>query len=129
MLLIVLMVMAFLCFLIGAGIVVAAVGFLLLFGFVSLGVISASVMVGLHQKSLSFGFRTAVYLFGAIGGVFLGMVAFPLLGLVLEMTQDVGAPMLLGGACGLIAGLLSGHLFLRMLSWTGAHFRRKINMW
>lgn len=95
------------CICVGAGIVLTAFILLVLLGLVSWGVISASVIVGLHTRSFQKGFRTFVKLASAIGGGIFGAIALVLLNYVVHW-YSVQAAALVGFFSGLLAGLLLG---------------------
>ncbi len=71
---------------IAAGAVIAIAVLAAFCGLVSLGVISTSIIVGLHEKSFEKGFKTLIVLISCIGGAGLGLIAFPLLNQVLHWT-------------------------------------------
>lgn len=96
----------FLLVCVGVGIVLSTLILLLLFGLISAGILSASVMIGLNKKSFSTGFRTFIFSFGCIFGTLSGIVFFLFLHKVSHW-WTMNETLLMGS----FAGLLSGFLF------------------
>lgn len=55
-----------------AGSIAAIILLFLVFAFISIGILSISFLAGLYKRSLSAGFKTLIYIVGALCGAFLG---------------------------------------------------------
>jgi hypothetical protein len=103
---------------IGAGIVLAAILALILFGFIAAGILSTSMLVGLQKKSLEKGFFTFWTSSVSILGAFLGTGTFYFLNRILHWNSTQTA-ILSGFAAGLLSGcflaIISFYIFKRIL--------------
>jgi hypothetical protein len=87
----------------------AVISLLVIFGFVAIGALSASVIVGINKKSFTTGFRTFVIIFSTLSMGLLGTGALWLLNRIFYwFTQSIA---LITGLClGLISGFAAGLL-------------------
>jgi len=92
---------------IGAGIVLTIIGLLLLAGFIGAGIVSASILVGLYNKSFEKGFRTFLVSATTVGGFFVGGTGFWLLNKITHWFTTTNS-LLIGSVGGLMTGLLLG---------------------
>ena len=99
---------------IGAGIVLTVVLLAALFGLACLGIVSASVFVGLRQQSLAKGFSTFVWLASGAGGVVLGGTVFAAFNQWMHW-GTLNAALLTGAGCGAVAGVAFGQVILVLL--------------
>ncbi|WP_234733732.1 hypothetical protein [Tellurirhabdus bombi] len=83
-------------------------------GLVSVGMLSASILVGIHQKSFERGFRTLVILFSGSGGLVLGAVSLFIANEFFHWWTTKSA-LLIGSGSGVFAGLGLGFLALLIL--------------
>ncbi len=102
---------------IGAGIVLTVVLLAALFGLACLGIVSASVFVGLQQQSLAKGFSTFVWLASGTGGGVLGAAVFAVLNEWVHWVHwgTLNAALLTGAGCGVVAGVAFGQVSLVLL--------------
>ncbi|MFC7772386.1 hypothetical protein ACFQY1_00790 [Flavobacterium sp. GCM10027622] len=98
---------AFICICVIAAIVVTVLVLVLLFCGITLGAISTSVLVGIHQKSVTAGFRTFMMVFSTFSFAVIGMVAFWLLNQITHWWSTTKA-IIVGLTTGLIGGLIIG---------------------
>lgn len=108
----------------GVGAVVA--GFLLftIFGLVSFGLLSVSILVGLHKRSFTKGFRTFLVSFSAFCGLLSLGTGFALLNKVLHW-WTTGTALIAGSAIGLLAGLGFGLMVHYLLQRLITYFSTK----
>jgi hypothetical protein len=119
-----------LCFMIAsvmASIILTVLGLFLLFGFISVGIISTSVLVGLNNKSFSKGFKTFIVLTSSFIGIFICALGFWLLNKVLHWWVWKTA-ILIGAIFGLLGGLIFGLLTFYILRWLTNYFKTKLNL-
>jgi len=106
---------------IGAGIVITITVLFMLFGFVSVGIISASVFVGLKKKSLTKGFKTFLVLSVSIIGSIIGFVALFLINKLFHFHLTGPTILIMGSLSGLIGGIILGlvafAVFLRLINY------------
>jgi MFS family permease len=95
--------------LIGVGIVVGLTALAILFLLIALGVVSASVVIGFHERRVTTGFRAFFLQHGAIAGALAGAAG----GLVVSAFAEgrVGLWALLGAIVGILAGFTVAWLF------------------
>src|SRR5262249_37245319 len=99
--------LAFIAACIGAGIVVCIAAILIVAGMISLGILSASVMVGLYKRSLATGVKAFIVLCSLVGGTIMGGTIFWLVNNARHWFSNQTAVML-GAATGMITGLACG---------------------
>lgn len=110
-LLILAVIIALLCIVVGAtlvGSMVATLAMLALFGLVTAGILSAGVLVGFYRRSIGAGFKTIVAVTGCLSGILIGEIAFYLINRLYHLHLSGVATVLIGGFGGLIGGLLLG---------------------
>jgi hypothetical protein len=88
------------------GIVLTVIGLLLLFGLISIGILSASIIVGLNKKSFAKGFKTFLVSSSIIGALIICSFSFYVLNKVVHWWTTGTA-----ASIGLIVGLISGITF------------------
>jgi hypothetical protein len=92
---------------VGAGIVITVIVLLILFGLISGGILSVSLIVGLNKRSFASGFKTFLVTTTSFGGLLIGGLGFWLINELLHWWTTQIA--LSSGACmGLIAGFIFG---------------------
>lgn len=102
---------------VGVGVALAAAVVLAISALVGLGVVSVSVLVGLHHRSLARGFRTFVVLSCVLMGVLAGAPSLWLINRTahwMGSTWALGGGALLGAVVGLLVGLLSVWMVRRL---------------
>lgn len=80
---------------------------LAIFGFIAIGALSASVLIGIHKKSLTSGFRYFVIIFCTVGLGTLGTGAFWLLNRFTHWFS-LQTALLSGALIGMVSGLIAG---------------------
>jgi len=95
------------------GIILTLVLLVVIFGLISFGALSASVIIGIHKKSVTKGFKTFVMVFSTLVSALLGTIIFYILNRIVHW-GETGAAMLYG----LFFGLLGGFLFGLLLAFT-----------
>ena len=102
------------------------IGFFILLGLVTAGVVSASVITGLYKKSFAKGFKVFLVLSCAFGGAFTFAVLSGLTGVVLNW-HDLSTAVLLGTGFGLLSGILFGFLAFYVLQRIVIYFKARLN--
>lgn len=118
--------MVFIC--IGFGIAIAAVGFLLVFGLISIGILSTSVIVGLNKRSFTKGFKTLLMLSASIGGLGVGIGALYLINRLFDLHLSLNSAVLIGAVSGIIGGVIVGQLFYVILRRLSNYFKQRLNL-
>ena len=96
----------FAAILVGAAIMV---GFLVvLFALVSAGVLSTSILVGMHRRSAAAGFRTLLVIVCGLAGLFTGAVGLWLVGNIFTLNWKAQTALLTGALGGLVGGMVLG---------------------
>ena len=112
---------------VGAGIVLTVLGLLIIFGLVSFGILSTSIIVGLNKKSFAKGFKTFIVLASTIGGLLFFGVGFWLLNKIVHWWTTQTA-IITGATSGLIAGFAFGLLAYYILQRLTTYFKQKLNL-
>ncbi len=113
----------FIC--IGAGIVLTIIGLLILFGLIGAGILSASVLIGLYNKSFEKGFKTFIVSAITLGGLFIGATGLWLLNKIVHWFTTQAA-LTIGSVGGLLTGLLLGLLMFYVLQKLTAFWKDKL---
>ena len=90
-------------------IILSAVGALFLFGFISWGIVSTSLLVGLWKRSFTKGFKVFILLFSCFGGLLTGGLTFGAFNLILHWAK-ASVAILCGCATGAVCGLIFGYI-------------------
>lgn len=101
---------------IGVGIVLAVIVLVAIFGLITIGVLSASTLIGIHRKSFASGFKTFVVLMSGLGGVGLCALVSFVVNLFTRWCSTTTA-VLAGAGFGLVSGLLFGVVLSYILIW------------
>jgi hypothetical protein len=112
---------------VGCGVMLTVLGLFIVFGLISFGVLSTSIIVGLNKKSFTKGFKTFLVLISTIGGLFFGGIFFGLLNIWLHWWTTKTA-IIMGATCGLIGGLLLGLLAYYILQRLTNYFKERLNL-
>lgn len=112
---------------VGAGAVLTVLGLLIVFGLISLGALSASVIVGLNKRSLSKGFKTFIVLVSTVNGVVIAIAGFLVLNQIVHWWSTETA-VVSGLAVGAIAGLGFGYVAFYILQRLTAFFRKRLSL-
>ena len=97
----------FIC--IGVGVVLTIIGIMILFGLIAAGILSTSILVGLHNKSFEKGFTTFLISVTTLGGLLIGSIGFWGLNKIMHWFTTQTA-LIIGSSGGLLTGLLLGIL-------------------
>ncbi|MBD3582718.1 hypothetical protein [Flavobacterium selenitireducens] len=87
------------------GIVLTVLGLLVIFGLISMGALSASLLVGIHQKSVTKGFKAFAVIFTTSASGFAGAIVLWTLNRLMKWWTDA-----IAAGTGLLIGLVSGFL-------------------
>lgn len=112
---------------IGASIILIVLGLLFIFGLVSFGIVSASVIVGINRRSVEKGFKTFLILSLTIGGLLVGGTSFWILNKIVHWWTDIFA-IFIGSVTGLLTGLGLGFLACYVLQQLTFYFRSKLDL-
>lgn len=116
------------CIGIGVGIVLALILLLVLFGLVSVGIISASIINGLNKKSFATGFKTFFVLTSGTAGLFLTAGALVAANKLFHFHLTATVAALMGGICGLLAGMAVGIFSYYIFHLMFIRFKQKIGL-
>lgn len=113
--LMVLLLLIFIAVCFGIGVILISLLLFLLFVFLGTGIMSTSILVGLHKRSAASGFKTLIVLTASVLGLFLGLTTLLLYNHFAD-TFTIGKSVLIGSLSGLISGLLLGLLISNVLN-------------
>ncbi|HVA99540.1 MAG TPA: hypothetical protein VNG53_11655 [Bacteroidia bacterium] len=119
--------LVFLLTCVGTGIVLTVLGLLILFGLVSFGILSTSIIVGLNKKSFAKGFKTFIVLISTIGGLLFCVAVFWLYNKIVHW-WTLQTTIIIGSTFGLLAGLAFGLLAFYVLQRLTTYFKQKLNL-
>jgi hypothetical protein len=112
---------------IGAGIFLATLVLLAVFGLVMLGVLSTSIIIGLNKKSFEKGSKTFIVLTSTIGGLLIGGTGFWLLNKVVHWWTPQTS-ILIGAGLGFLIGIGLGFLVFIILQRLTVYFKKSLNI-
>jgi hypothetical protein len=118
---------AFILVCVGCGIALTVIALLIIAIFISLGILSTSIIVGLNKKSFTTGFKTFIVLTSSIGGILLGGISFWGFNQLVHW-WTVKTAVLLGVICGFFGGLVFGILAFYILQRLTNYLKRKLNI-
>ncbi|HVX50168.1 MAG TPA: hypothetical protein VHB48_08415 [Chitinophagaceae bacterium] len=107
----------------GAGLAFIAILFAVMF--VSVGIVSASVFVGLLSKSVKAGFRTLVVLICALCCSAIGSGGVYIVKKIFHMSITEAKSLIVGGTGGLIGGVLLGLIISKVMLYLLQYFKQK----
>lgn len=107
------------------GLLLALLALLVVFVFITAGALSASVLVGLHKKSLTAGFRIFVIVFTTLASTVIGSIFTAAFNEFLLLWTTFEA-LLYGAIFGFAGGLASGSLIALAIRKTSAYFKDKL---
>lgn len=111
---------------IGICILIVILSLLIIFGFIALGALSTSVLVSIHKKSITAGFRSFVLLFSTIATTVLGTITFWFLNKMVHWWSQSTA-LLVGALIGFVSGLIIGLLAAYLIKIGAAFLKSKFN--
>lgn len=112
---------------IGFGAVVAVVAFMVLAGFISLGIITTSVYIGLRKRSVSKGANAFIMICTSLFGIISGGISTWALNTVYSWTS-AGPAIATGVVAGLLGGLILGLFITRILTILINFTDKKLNI-
>jgi hypothetical protein len=112
---------------VGVGIALTVLGLLIIFGLISFGILSASVLIGLNRKSLAAGFKTFLVSSSAVCGLLLCGFTFWILNKILHWWATQTA-LAVGGALGLLAGLAFGLIAFYVLQRVTTYLKSQLKL-
>jgi hypothetical protein len=93
--------------------------------FVSLGILSVSVLIGFYKQSVKVAFKTFLYLVSALIGMAIGASGFYLIARLFNLDSSGKTSLISGLLCGLIGGLLMAYIILIVIKLMAGHFKKK----
>ena len=126
--LVVMLLMGALVFLLAVifGVVLILIILFVVASFIGGGIISASVLVGLQQKSMSKGFKTFVLSVSILASTILSVLSFCLINSV-KHWWNLEITIVAGIICGVLAGWLLGLFFFKAASKMAEFLKKKYN--
>ncbi|HWK04350.1 MAG TPA: hypothetical protein VNS58_11995 [Puia sp.] len=97
-----------------------------LFGLVSAGILTASLIVGLYTRSFSAGFKTLLVIVCSLGGIAAGSIALLLVNRIFRLHLSHTAAIGSGAAGGLVGGILLGLSISFIVRLLTDYFRKKL---
>ena len=119
--------LGFICLCVGVGIVITVGALLIIFGLISVGILSASILVGVNKKSLATGFKTFLVSSSTIGGLVICGLGLWLLNKITHWWTTKTA-IIIGATCGLLAGFIFGLLAFYILQQLTTFLKKKLNL-
>jgi len=110
---------------VGIGIVLAVVCFFLMAGLIAAGILSASVMVGVYNRSFAKGFQTFWISSAAVAGLFVGGIFMLLLYYLFDPSVHVALVVGSGALFGLVGGVALGFISSTILRKLASRFMKK----
>ena len=98
-----------------------------MFGLISVGILSASILVGVNKKSLATGFKTFLVSSSTIGGLVICGLGLWLLNKITHWWTTKTA-IIIGATCGLLAGFIFGLLAFYILQQLTTFLKKKLNL-
>ena len=119
--------LGFILICVGAGVVFTILFLLVVFGLVSFGALSTSIIVGLHKKSFLKGFKTFIILTSICCGSLIGGISFWVLNKMAHWWTTQTA-ILSGATFGILSGLAVGLLAFYVLQRLTTYFKQKLTI-
>jgi hypothetical protein len=116
----------FVCLSVLIAIILAILLLLFIFGCIAIGALSTSVLVGIHQKSFTTGFRTFILLFSTLGMGVIGTGSFWLFNRIVHWWSTTKA-ILTGLGFGLISGFITGLVLAFLIKKLSAFLKEKLD--
>ena len=111
-----------------AGMIVAT-GVLLLTGaFVSIGILSASILAAIYKRSITAGFKTFLYIVCPLAGMAIGAAGFYILIALFHLDISKQSGLIAGVTGGLLGGLLMAFAVYRVTSILLKYFLKKFQL-
>ena len=110
-----------------AAVILPMIAVLILLGFISWGIVSTSLLVGLWKRSFTKGFKVFILLFSCLGGLLTGGFTFGAFNLILHWTKT-SIVILCGSAAGAVCGLIFGYVFFYIIRKLIALLMKRLDM-
>lgn len=81
----------------------------------TIGIVSASLLIGLYKRSLQAGFKSLLLITGSLLGIAFGLFILWLINLFLHLHMEGYQVLLVGAGGGLLGGLVLGFITYRMI--------------
>jgi MFS family permease len=111
---------------VGAGMILTFVVLFILFGLTTAGVLSVSILVGIHKRSFTSGFKTLLVTATTIGGLASGIIVFWIMNRISHW-WSLMTTLTIGSVSGLLGGLLLGLLAFYTIKKLAAFFKVKLD--
>jgi hypothetical protein len=115
----------FIC--LGTGVVLTIISLLIIFGLIGAGILSASVLVALYQKSIAKGFKLLLVSTTTVCGLFIGTIGFYLFNKIVHWFTTQTA-LIIGTISGLLTGALLGFLMFFVFKNLTALLKSKLHL-
>ena len=116
----------FICISLVITILAVIISLLTIFGLITIGALSVSVLVGLNKKSITTGFRTFVVFFSTFAMVILGALSFWILNRIVHWWSQMKS-IILGSGIGLVSGLIIGIVIAFIIKKFSAFLKHKLD--
>jgi len=100
---------------------------LIIFGFIAVGALSTSVLVGINKKSFTAGFRTFLMIFSTFSLTVIGIGSFWFLNRIVHWWNETKA-IIIGLSVGLISGLITGILLAFLIKKLSTFLKNKLDI-
>jgi hypothetical protein len=118
------LIMAFMSTLIGIGAALTVLAFLILFAFISFGIVSVSLMIGIAKKSVQKGFESLVLIGSSLLGMGLGILTLIFTNNLLQLGFYMAIG--IGALIGLIGGFLLGLVSISIIQRLAGLLKKKL---
>jgi len=95
---------------------------------ITMGIISASLLVGFYTKSVKAGFKTLVVIASAVGGAVIGGVGLFLIVKFFHLHLSYQSALVTGSLSGLGGGILTGFIIYRVIIYMLQYARKKLGL-
>jgi hypothetical protein len=102
-------------------------GLLILFGLISLGILSTSIIIGINKKSFVKGFRYFIIISSTVFASLIFGTGFWILNRI-QHWWAAKVAIISGGTIGLLSGLIFGFLLIYVLRWFSNYFKARFNI-
>jgi hypothetical protein len=113
---------------IGIGSIVSIAILLLLFAFISVGILSSSIIIGLSRRSLTAGFKTFIISITIVVGIILGITTLYLANYLFDLQLAHSTTLWMGAGGGLMAGVILGLLAFVLLQQLLRLFKQHLGL-
>ena len=103
----------------------AAVSIFIVFLFVSAGIISASIIAGIAQRSFAKGFKVFLVSSSAVGGFLVGAIGFTIATAMFHWHYQTTRAFAIGGIGGLTGGIILGLILYKIVNRLISHLQKK----